>query len=91
VILADGDAILPRHLNLSFIEPPGPEPLPGPWEQIDLSGTLTEVIRRVVAEAEKRKIEQVLKETENNKGRASEFLGISYKMLLLKLREHRIE
>jgi DNA-binding NtrC family response regulator len=91
VILSDGDAIRPRHLNLSFLEPPGPEPAPGPWEQIDLSGTLTEVTRRVVAEAEKRKIEQVLREADNNKGRASEFLGITYKMLLLKLKEHRIE
>ena len=91
VILADGDAILARHLNLSFIEPPGPEPPPGPWEQIDLSGTLTEATRRVVAEAEKRKIEQVLREADGNKGRAAELLGVTYKMLLLKLKEHRIE
>jgi DNA-binding NtrC family response regulator len=91
VILADGDAILPRHLNLSFIEPPSSEPPPGPWEQIDLSGTLTEATRRVMAEAEKRKIEQVLREADNNKGRAAELLGVTYKMLLLKLKEHRIE
>ena len=39
--------------------------------------------RRVVAEAEKRKIEQVLREADNNKGRAAELLGITYKMLLL--------
>jgi DNA-binding NtrC family response regulator len=91
VILADGDAILPRHLNLSFIEPPIAEPPPGPWEQIDLTGTLTEATRRVVAEAEKRKIEQVLREADGNKGRAAELLGVTYKMLLLKLKEHRIE
>ena len=91
VILADGEAILPRHLNLSFAEPPGPAPPPGPWEQIDLTGTLGEVGRRVLAEAEKRKIEQVLSEADNNKGRASELLGISYKTLLSKLKEHRIE
>jgi DNA-binding NtrC family response regulator len=91
VILADGEVILPRHLNLSFVAPPGPEAPPGPWEQIDLSGTLPEVTRRVVAEAEKRKIEAVLQEADNNKGRAAEFLGITYKMLLLKLKEHRIE
>jgi DNA-binding NtrC family response regulator len=91
VILADGDAILPRHLNLSFVEPPGPEPPPGPWEQLDLSGTLAEASRRIVAEVEKRKIEQTLREADNNKGRASELLGITYKMLLSKLKEHRIE
>ena len=91
VILADGDAILPRHLNLTFLEPAAPEPPPSPWEQIDLSGTLVEATRRVVAEAEKRKIEQVLQEAEGNKGRAAEFLGIAYKVLLMKLKEHRIE
>jgi DNA-binding NtrC family response regulator len=91
VILADGDAILPRHLNLSFIEPAGPEPSPGPWEQIDLTGTLPEVTRRVVAEAEKKKIEQVLSEADHNRGRAAERLGITYKVLMAKIKEHRIE
>ena len=85
-------AILPRHLNLSFVEPPGPEHPPGPWEQIDLSGTLTEVTRRVVARsraAEDRS--RCCSEADNNKGRAAELLQISYKMLLAKLKEHRIE
>jgi DNA-binding NtrC family response regulator len=91
VILADGDSILPRHLNLSFLEPAGPEPPPGPWEQIDLTGTLNEVTRRVVAEAEKRKIEMTLREADGNKGRAAELLGVTYKILLAKLKEHRID
>jgi DNA-binding NtrC family response regulator len=91
VILADGDAILPRHLNLSFVQPPEPEAPASPWEQIDLTGTLPEVTRRIVGEAERRKIEEVLREADNNKGRAAELLGITYKMLLLKLKEHRIE
>jgi DNA-binding NtrC family response regulator len=91
VILSDGDAILPRHLNLSFAEPAGPEAPPSPWEQIDLSGTLNESNRRVLAEAEKRKIAQVLAEADSNKGRAAELLGIPYKMLMSKLKEHRIE
>src|SRR5688572_6640020 len=91
VILADGDSILPRHLNLSFLQPAGPEPPPGPWEQIDLTGTLNEVTRRVVAEAEKKKIELVLREADNNKGRAAELLGITYKVFMSKLKEHRID
>jgi len=91
VILTEGDTIHPRHLNLSFLQPAEPEPPASPWEQIDLSGTLPEVTRRIVAEAEKRKIEEVLREADNNKGRAAELLGITYKMLLLKLKEHRIE
>ena len=91
VILADGNAILPRHLNLSFVAPPPADAPPGPWELIDLSGTLVEASRRVLREAEKHKIEQVLTEADNNKGRAAELLGITYKMLLSKLKEHRIE
>jgi DNA-binding NtrC family response regulator len=91
VILVDGDTILPRHLNLSFIEPPAAEPPPGPWEQIDLSGTLPEAGRRVLAEVEKRKIEQALREADNNKGRASELLGIPYRLLVAKVKEHRLE
>jgi DNA-binding NtrC family response regulator len=91
VILAEGETILPRHLNLSFIAPPAAEEPPSPWEQIDLSGTLVEASRRVLREAEKHKIEQVLRETESNKGRAAELLGLTYKMFLSKLKEHRIE
>jgi DNA-binding NtrC family response regulator len=91
VILAEADTILPRHLNLSFIAPPPAEEPPSPWEQIDLSGTLVEASRRVLREAEKHKIEQVLREADNNKGRAAELLGITYKMFLSKLKEHRLE
>jgi DNA-binding NtrC family response regulator len=91
VILTDGDTILPRHLNLSFSAPADAEPPPSPWEQIDLSGTLVEASRRVLREAEKHKITQVLIEAENDKGRAAELLGLTYKMLLSKLKEHRIE
>jgi DNA-binding protein Fis len=45
----------------------------------------------VTAEVEKLKIQNVLREADNNKGRAAEFLGVSYKTLLAKLKEHRIE
>ena len=91
VILAEGDSILPRHLNLSFAAPLSAEEPTSPWDQIDMSGSLSEVTRRTVAEVERRKIEQVMKEVEHNKGRAAEVLQVSYKMLLSKLKEHRIE
>ena len=39
VILAEGDTILPRHLNLSFAEPIA-QPPPSPWAALDLSGSL---------------------------------------------------
>src|SRR5687767_7942679 len=92
VILSDGDTIQSRLLSLSFVEPStqAPEP-PDPWSTFDLTGTLNEVARRGAAEAEKRKIHQVLKEVDQNKGRASEVLGVTYKAFLSKLKEHRIE
>ena len=91
VILAEGDSILPRHLNLSFVyTSPAVQP-PNPWAHIDFSGTLVDVTKRVVAEVERLKIREVMREAEGNKGRASELLQISYKNLLAKLKEHAIE
>jgi DNA-binding NtrC family response regulator len=90
VILTEGGTILPRHLNLSFVAAPA-APVPSPWEQIDLSGTLADVNRRVTAEAERRKIAQVLREAGNNKPRAADLLQVSYKTLLMKLKDYGIE
>jgi DNA-binding NtrC family response regulator len=91
VILADGDAILPRHLNLSFVPPAAEEPPPDPWASFDLSGSLHDVARRGAAEAEKRKLQQVLAEASGDRSRAAELLGITYKALGSKLKEHRLE
>ncbi|MGH9315271.1 MAG: sigma-54-dependent transcriptional regulator [Vicinamibacterales bacterium] len=88
VILTDGDAILPRHLNLSPLEADAPAEAASPWAQIDLSGTLAEATRRIAAEAEVRKIRAALDEGGQDRGRASELLGISYKTLLTKMKEH---
>jgi DNA-binding NtrC family response regulator len=90
VILADGDTIHARHLNLSFHAPP-PADAPNPWTTFDFSGSLADVVRRAQAEVEKRKIEQALKEAAGNKGRASEILGVSYKALLMKLKDYGME
>jgi DNA-binding NtrC family response regulator len=59
--------------------------------ELDLSGSLAEATRRGLTAVERVKIEQVLKEADNNKGRAAELLQISYKALLAKLKEHRLE
>jgi DNA-binding NtrC family response regulator len=91
VILADGDTLLPRHLNLSFAAPLTDENPESPWAHVDLSGTLTDVVRRVSSEVEKAKIQEVLVEADGNKGRAAELLQIPYRTLLAKLKEHRIE
>ena len=91
VILTEGDTILPRHLNLSFRAAP---PIAtadadgGPWAQIDLSGSLADATRRVVAEVERRKIEQALREAAGNRGRAAELLQVSYKTFLAKLKDY---
>jgi len=90
VILTDGDTILPRHLNLSFAAPLQAEEEVAPFATFDMTGTLTEVTRRITSQAEKAKIEEVLREASGNKGRAAELLQISYKMLLAKLKEHGI-
>jgi DNA-binding NtrC family response regulator len=92
VILAEGDAIQPRHLNLTFKTAPIEEPpAADPWADFDLSGNLTDVSRRAAAQGERLKIQQVLREADNNKGRAAELLQITYKMLLSKLKEHKLE
>jgi DNA-binding NtrC family response regulator len=89
VILTEGDTIHPRHLNLSLVRAEEPSET-SPWSQIDLSGTLAEATRRIGAEAEARKIRAALAEVGDDKGRASEILGISYKALLTKMKEHGI-
>ncbi len=92
VILSEGETIQPRQLSLSFVDPSQDVPeAPDPWASFDLTGSLNEVARRGAAEAEKRKIQHVLKEVDQNKGRASEVLGVTYKAFLSKLKEHRID
>jgi DNA-binding NtrC family response regulator len=93
-ILTEGDTIHPRHLNLSFRGPTHALPVDedgGPWSKIDLSGTLAEATRRSVAEVERRKIEQALREAAGNRGRAAEVLQVSYKTFTAKLKEHGLE
>ena len=91
VILAEGDAILPRHLSLSFVETADLPLPPDVWADFDFSGSLVEVTRRATAEVERRKIQHVLAEAEGNKGRAAELLGITFKGLNSKIKEYGIE
>ena len=91
VILAEGDSIHPRHLNLSFRETAGDVIPASPWDQIDLSGSLADVSRRALGEVESRKLAHALREAGGNKARAAEGLQVSYKTLLLKLKEYGIE
>ena len=90
VILADGDTIRPRHLNLSFREVVAPPAQPAA-EPLDLSGTLADATRRVVADVERRKILLALDEAGGQKPRAADLLQVSYKTLLQKIKDYGIE
>jgi DNA-binding NtrC family response regulator len=92
VILTEGDTIHARHLNLSFRDTALlAAPAEGPWDQIDLAGTLAEASRRILTEVERRKIEQSLKDAGGNKGRAADMLQVSYKTFVAKLKEYGFE
>jgi DNA-binding NtrC family response regulator len=91
VILADGDTIRPRHLNLSFREAVAPAAQPAHADTLDLSGTLADATRRAVAEVERRKILQALDEAGGQKPRAADLLQVSYKTLLQKIKDYGLE
>ena len=92
-ILCEDDTIRPRNLSLSALPPP---PVPSevqtgsPWDQIDLSGTLPDALRRVAVEVERRKLEQALKDAGGQRTRVAELLNINQKSLLQKLREYKL-
>ena len=90
VILAEGDAILQRHLNLSFRTAPPAQVQIDPWDQIDLSGTMADAMRKVGSEVERRKIESALKEAGGNAVQAAHALQIGFKVLLQKIKAHGI-
>ena len=91
-ILTEGDTIHPRHLSLSFRAPTAaPVEDESPWLKIDLSGSMGDASRRVLAEVERRKIEQALKEAAGNRSRAAEILQVSYKMFMTKLKEYGLD
>jgi DNA-binding NtrC family response regulator len=88
VILADDETIQRQHLNLRRVQAlEGPS---DPWDRIDLSGTLADASHRVLAEVERRKIEEALRAAAGDLGRASEILAIPYRALLAKVKEHAI-
>jgi len=93
VILTEGDAIHARHLSLSFREPAGASASAddNPWSRIDLSGTMAAATGRVVAEVERRKIQQALADAGGNKAKAAETLQLGFKSFTAKLREYGID
>jgi|SRR5688572_12134417 len=90
VILTEGDAIHARHLNLTSRQAAPATPPASPWDQIDLSGTLNDALRRVTEEVERRKIVQALQDHNGNKAHVTDALHIPYKVLLQKLKAYGI-
>jgi DNA-binding NtrC family response regulator len=86
-ILANGPKIDPEALQLPAAKP-APEELPdGMLEERFLwEGPLEEVSQRAIAHVERFKIQNALRESNWNKTRAAEKLGVSYKTLLTKIR-----
>ena len=83
VILADGDVIHPKHLNLLAEDFSAPE---SPLAQLDLTGSLATVTQRAVIEVERLVIQQALTEANGDAMRAADRLQVGYKQLLAKMK-----
>jgi DNA-binding NtrC family response regulator len=59
-------------------------------EQLDLSGTLSEVAHRALYIVERKKILRALEANLGNKSKTAEDLGVSYKTLLNKIKEYAL-
>ena len=85
-ILSDTMTLEPRDLGLDGS--PAAE-LDG-LQQLDLSGTLSDVAHRALRMVERRKIVRVLEANHGNKSKTAEDLGVSYKTLLNKMKEYSL-
>ena len=84
VILADGDTIFPKHLNLVAESLSRPE---HPLADLDLTGSLADITHRVVVEVERRAIQQALADVNGDGPRAADRLQIGYKLLIAKMKQ----
>jgi len=85
-IISDSLLLEPADLGLgpaSTTEPETPD-------QLDLSGTLSEVAHRALRLVERKKIQRALEANSGNKSKTAEDLGVSYKTLLNKLKEYAL-
>jgi DNA-binding NtrC family response regulator len=83
VILADGDTIFAQHLHLNgALLSPVENAIP----QLDLSGSLSEITARAVAEAERQAIRLALAEANGDGPRAADRLQINYKVFTAKVK-----
>ena len=76
-ILADGASLEPRDLGFTNEQSSDPKTV-----GFDISGTLGEATERAVTMVERQKIADALAANDDNKARAAESLGVSYKNAL---------
>jgi len=86
VIYADGDIIRSQDLGISE-----PSIIDALAEHVPMDGPLHQVAEAATRIAESRRIRQVLKQTGGNKSRAAEVLQVSYKTLLTKIKDYKLE
>jgi len=85
-ILSDSLILEPADLGLGPSATNESESL----EQLDLSGTLSDVAHRALRVVERRKIARALEANHGNKSKTAEDLGVSYKTLLNKIKEYAL-
>ena len=87
VILADGETIHAKHLNLmgSLVQPASETPLSG----IDISGSLADATSNAVAVVERHVIAKALEENNGDVARAADRLQIGFKALTAKIQTVR--
>ncbi len=91
-ILTDTMMLEPRDLGLGDLRLDVTSAAGGPdaLQQMDLSGTLSDVGHRALRLVERRKIADVLEANLGNKSKTAEDLGVSYKTLLNKMKEYAL-
>ena len=85
-ILSDSLTLEPADLGLGPTATREVESL----EQLDLSGTLSDVAHRALRVVERKKILRALEANQGNKSKTAEDLGVSYKTLLNKIKEYAL-
>jgi DNA-binding NtrC family response regulator len=83
VILTGGEVIHPKHLNLQAEDFSPPD---NALNQIDLSGSLSDITQRAVIEVERLAIRQALTDANGDATRAADRLQVGYKQLVAKMK-----
>jgi len=86
MILCEGKTITQKDLRATL--PPASSETIG---DIAMDGTLDQVAKEALRIVESRRIRKALEDTHGNKTKAAEMLKVSYKTLLTKIKEYKIE